>query len=107
MPNKTRNAPKRRKSRPAPTGKRGGGVTVPNPEAQAAGDNQTTEASPATLRINITRLGKHARFRIVHNETKQIIVTSSIYPTPSEAREALIKMIWSLQRDDFETFDHT
>lgn len=66
-----------------------------------------TEPSPPSYRIDITRLGKHARFRISSNSDPSVAVTSTNHKTPKEAKAALIKLIQALRADDFDSYDFT
>lgn len=59
------------------------------------------------FRINITRVGQHARFRIINNANPTNSVTSSILGTPKEAKAALIELIQAIRADDFDSYDFT
>ena len=60
-----------------------------------------------SYRIDITRLGDRARFRIISNADSSAAVTSTIHKTPKEAKAALIALIQALKADDFDSYDFT
>ena len=70
---------------------------------------EPTGSGPARFRIDITRLGSYARFRIVNNSDSRSssAVTSSLHKTPKEVKAALIELIQALKADDFDSYDFT
>ena len=114
MPTKTARAPKRHRRTHHRNGRTHAQARVARPGPGHRQPDQPAGASPARIRVELLSIESHLhKFTFSSTEKgdaaspRAIVVHSRFYPTPKEAKAALIEFIKAIQADDFETFDNT